>query len=172
MKSRRREEGFTLVEMAVTVAIIGVLAAIAVPSFINVMPRIRLNGSTQTLANEIAMSRMSAIAKSTDYGIQFDPVNELYKIGRYVGGTFTPSTTTPFGSFADLESVKYLSDDSTAPNLLQLNANGTTSVPLQRQAVYVTLQTKDGIVKKRVVIETTGRIYTQKWAGGTSWVGD
>lgn len=169
MKSRWGEEGLTLVEVAVTVAIVGILAMIAIPSFISIMPRIRLNNSTQTLANEIAMSRMAAIAKSTDYQVVFDPVGERYNIRQFVSGTWLQNATTNIASFADLEGVKYLSDDSTAPNTLQLNATGTTNVPLSKEAVYITLQTQDGIVKRRVVVWMTGRIATEKWIGGTSW---
>lgn len=167
MRAELRESGFTLVEMAVTVAVVGVLAVIAIPTFINIVPKTRLNSAVQTLANEIAMSRTSAIAKSTDYGIQFDPSSEQYKLGRYLSGTFTPYATTTLGSFADLESVKY-KDGSAAPNTLQLTAMGATSVPLMNEYLYITLQTKDGFDKRRVVVWMTGRVATEKWTG-TSW---
>jgi hypothetical protein len=68
-------------------------------------------------------------------------------------------------------SVAYL-DGSAAPSTLQINANGTTSVPLMKQAVAITLATADGAHRRRVLVWATGRIHSQKWAGGTSWVAD
>ena len=41
-----------------------------------------------------------------------------------------------------------------------------------KQAVAITLATADGALKRRVLVWATGRIHSQKWAGGTSWVAD
>jgi Tfp pilus assembly protein FimT len=155
--------------LAVTVAILGILATIAVPSFVNMMPRFRLRGATQTLGNELAMARMSAIAKSIDGEAKFDKNTESYAIARTVGGA--PYVRTDLAARADLVSVAYL-DGTAAPTTLQINANGTTSVPLMKQAVVITLATADGAHKRRVLVWATGRIHSQKWAGGTSWVAD
>jgi prepilin-type N-terminal cleavage/methylation domain-containing protein len=170
MRLRMGEGGFTMVEMSVTVAILGILAAIAVPSFIKLMPRIRLGNATQTLANELAMARMSAIAKSVDGEVVFNKDTESYTLAKTVGGA--PYARTTLASSADLESVTYFLDGSTAPATVQLNANGTTSVPLQKQAVAITLASADGVHKRRVLVWATGRIHSQKWAGGSTWVAD
>lgn len=169
MGKRSAEGGFSMVEVGVTVAILGILATIAVPSFISMMPRFRLGTATQTLGNELAMARMSAIAKSIDGEATFDKNTESYAIARTVGGA--PYVRTDLAARADLVSVLYL-DGTAAPATLQINANGTTSVPLMKQAVAITLATADGAHKRRVLVWATGRINSQKWAGGTSWVAD
>ncbi len=170
MRRRSGESGFTMVEMSVTLAIIGVLAVIAVPSFINLMPRFRLGNAAQTLANELAMARMTAIAKSVDAEAVFDPAADSYALRKSVGGAGYGGQQ--FGGFADLESLTYL-DGSAAPNSVQLHANGATSVPLQEQALAITLQTKDGAHKRRVLVWVTGRIHSQKLAlDGATWVED
>ena len=169
MRKRSGAGGFTLVELAVTVAILGVVAAIAVPNFAKLMPRVRLGTATQTLANGLAMARMSAIAHSLDGEAVFNKNTETYAVAKTIGGA--PYMTADLTGVADLESVTY-KDGSVAPAALQIYANGTTSVPLPRRAMVITLASTDGAHRKRVLVEATGRIYSEKWAGGTSWVAD
>ena len=175
MKRRLGESGITLVEVGITVAILGILAAISVPSFITMMLRIRLGGATQTLANELAMARMAAIAKSIDGEVVVNKDTESYTIARTVGGA--PYARTTLGSSVGIESLTFGDEDDagvTAPSpfALHLNANGTTNVALQQKALRIALATGDGAHKRRVLVWATGRIHTQKWAGGTSWVAD
>jgi len=169
VRKRSGAGGFTLVELAVTVAILGVVATIAVPNFARLMPRVRLGTATQTLANGLAMARMSAIAHSLDGEAAFNKNTETYSVAKTIGGA--PYLTANLTGVADLESVTY-KDGSVAPATLQIYANGTTSVPLPRRAMVITLASTDGTHRKRVLVEATGRIYSEKWAGGTSWVAD
>ena len=174
MRTRMGAGGFTMVELSITAAILGILAAVAVPSFIHLMPRIRLGNATQTLANELAMARMAAIAKSVDGEATFTKATGSYPgkyaVARNIGGA--PYLQTALGSTTRLESLTYLADGSNAPATVQLNANGTTSVPLQKQATVITLATEDGAHRRRVLLWATGRIHSQKWAGGSTWVAD
>jgi prepilin-type N-terminal cleavage/methylation domain-containing protein len=170
MRRRLGVEGFTMVELSITVAVLGVLAAVAIPSFMNLMPRFRLGTATQTLANELAMARMAAIAKSVDGEMVFDKDAESYTIAKTIGGAPYAGTTLPSG--LDLEGLTYVVDGSSASATVQLNANGTTNVPLQKQAVAITLATVDGAHKRRILVWATGRIHSQKWAGGSTWVAD
>jgi prepilin-type N-terminal cleavage/methylation domain-containing protein len=175
MRIRVGQGGFTMVEMSVTVAILGILAAISIPSFVNMMPRFRLGTATQTLANELAMARMAAIAKSVDGEAVFNKDTETYTIARTVGGA--PYARTTLGSSVSIESLTFGDEDDAgtvapSPFTLQLNANGTTNVGLQQKALRITLTTDDGTHKRRVLVWATGRIHAQKWAGGSSWVAD
>jgi type IV fimbrial biogenesis protein FimT len=57
----RKDAGFTLVEAAVTLAIAGILAAIAVPLLARLMERQRVAAATTSLTTHMAQARMAAI---------------------------------------------------------------------------------------------------------------
>ncbi|HYB69412.1 MAG TPA: prepilin-type N-terminal cleavage/methylation domain-containing protein [Candidatus Bathyarchaeia archaeon] len=57
-KERRNESGFTLVELMVVVAVIGVLATIAIPLYSNIQARARLakaQADSRTLASAVSI---------------------------------------------------------------------------------------------------------------------
>ena len=56
----KRPRGLTLIEIAVGIAILALLAAIAVPSFAESIGRARLAGAAETLASDLAEARFEA----------------------------------------------------------------------------------------------------------------
>ena len=60
--NRRRERGFTLVEIMIVVLIIGILLAIAVPSFMNARERSRANACRANLRQIQAAKEQWAMA--------------------------------------------------------------------------------------------------------------
>ncbi|CUU36694.1 prepilin-type N-terminal cleavage/methylation domain-containing protein [Armatimonadetes bacterium GXS] len=62
MSHRRRERGFTLVEIMIVVLIIGILLAIAVPSFMNARERSRANACRSNLRQIQAAKEQWAMA--------------------------------------------------------------------------------------------------------------
>jgi type IV fimbrial biogenesis protein FimT len=62
---KRRSRGFTLVELMITIMVLGVLTAVAVPSFTSLLNRNRLASQSNDLLGAIQYARMEAIRTSS-----------------------------------------------------------------------------------------------------------
>lgn len=61
MTARKAHRGFTIVELMITVAVLGILAAFAVPSMTDFYDRKRLVSQTEAIANLLQFARSEAI---------------------------------------------------------------------------------------------------------------
>jgi prepilin-type N-terminal cleavage/methylation domain-containing protein len=72
--------GFTLVEMAVTILVLGLLFAFSIPAYQNVSASYKLKGATESVAAQLRMAREKAIATGMDQPMHFvygwvDPID-------------------------------------------------------------------------------------------------
>jgi prepilin-type N-terminal cleavage/methylation domain-containing protein len=72
MRYTNREAGFTLFEILVTAAIIGIVAAIAVPMVGNAMASLRISGDAHDVSNATALAKMRAASDFTRARIYVD----------------------------------------------------------------------------------------------------
>ncbi len=68
---RTRSRGFTLVEMLVIIAVLGILVAIAIPTFGVISESAKAKGAAQTLATDLQLAKMRAISQSKRCRILF-----------------------------------------------------------------------------------------------------
>ncbi len=66
-----KSSGFTVVELLVTVAIIALVAAIAVPDFIGWLPDYRLRSATRDLFSNFQKAKLTAIKRNVNTAVCF-----------------------------------------------------------------------------------------------------
>ena len=82
----RKESGFTLMELMITVAIILIMASIVVPSFLSWLPRQRLRSAAIDLVADIQSIKLSAIKENRNRAIVFNTANDVYYVCSDDGG--------------------------------------------------------------------------------------
>jgi len=63
--SSARSEGYTILEIFIVIAVIGIIAAMATPRFRDMVGRFRLNAASQQVASHLKMARMLAVSRHT-----------------------------------------------------------------------------------------------------------
>lgn len=67
----KKSAGFTLTEVLIVIAIIGIAAAFAVPTFKNIIPNWRAKAAASDLFGNLQLAKMTAVRKGTSCVITF-----------------------------------------------------------------------------------------------------
>ena len=66
-----KNAGFTLIEVLIVIAIIGIAAGIGVPTFLKMLPNWRTKAATTDLFSNLQLAKLTAIRKGQDCVVTF-----------------------------------------------------------------------------------------------------
>ena len=72
MSLHNKQSGFTLIEMMIVIAILGIFAGIAIPNYLSYMPKHRLNGAARQVMGDLMLARMQAVSQNNEFMVFFD----------------------------------------------------------------------------------------------------
>ncbi len=73
MTGVRRQPGFTLVELVITLLVLGVLVTLASPSFQGMRDRMRLKAAAEAISSHLQLARSESIKQFADLYVQVTP---------------------------------------------------------------------------------------------------
>lgn len=149
---QRKEQGFTLIELMITIAILAIIATMAAPSMGNLLEKQRFQKKERDLLSIFAQTKSQAILKRT---------NVTLDINSTAGNTDT-SMNWDNGTNVDL-TIQTLAVNQTLGSYsgtsLIFDKNGLVS-SLNQDALISLCNTKLGI-KKQLVLTKLGSAYTK-----------
>lgn len=107
---RKQSSAFTLIELMVVIAIIGIILVLAIPNFGGMQQQARIRAGAQQVAQDFRQIRERALSKGLVYTVAFDVVgkrqytvsytnihdslrSETYRLGSVTGGNLVFGTT-------------------------------------------------------------------------------
>lgn len=127
MRILRNENGFSLVEMLITVGLIGILAGVATVTLIRELPNYRLKDATRALFSDIQAARVYAIRNGMPCTLQQFPAGtDNYRLVQNGAVLKTVSLSAFSGvSFGSLDSTAPAPDSGTfASDSLTIQPSG------------------------------------------------
>jgi prepilin-type N-terminal cleavage/methylation domain-containing protein len=154
----RSSKGFSLIELMIVIAILGIVLAIAAPNFNKYRQNTNLREAARDLASDISLYRQRAVAENIHYQIVFNQAANNYTVQRETvlnSGVYNLLIVTK--SPSAISSQVIISD-----NPLPSFSGGVPNITIQPRGTMsagsVTLQHTLSLLTKKITANTMGRV--------------
>lgn len=123
------QDGFTLIEMMVTVAIIAVMVGVAIPSVLAWMPAANLKDGAFDIKSAMIRARSAAVNEGVEHRVFVNPANQTYTMDRGNLSSGSTAWTTVVGPYSlptgiQFQSVSDEMEDSGSGHFVRFETDG------------------------------------------------
>lgn len=118
----KNKNGFSLIEMVIVIAIIGILAAIALPTFFSWLPNMRLKSTARDLYSNIQKAKLEAAKRNVCTGVSFTTV--VYPV---TGGGYTVFIDDGTGGGNPCDGTQHVDEGTLSSNVVEQDVSLTSA---------------------------------------------